>query len=231
MQRTPAQSAERRDPATEQRGQSAEQRSPNEELREKGLNPYDTWCGRPFTHFGQQTLDKFCTIREETQRSLLHLKSQTRALREAVTKAKEKSIKRQLDFLNSAFNEYQSICAKVLEKHDVLGVIWNEKATLLDWMTGEGREVYEEAMSWVDDFFERQEKEKAAQETEALKAAKAQELQRLADNLIEDEMDAHGKVSDAENLVTGGPEDADELQDKIEDLELTLKKLQKLLLN
>jgi hypothetical protein len=122
MQRTPAQSAERRDPATEQRGQSAEQGNPssgqqdeaaaaeqrrlNEELREEVLDSYDTWCGRPFAHFGKQTLDKFCTIKEETQRALLHLKSQARALREAVTKAREKGIKRQLDFLNSAFNEY-----------------------------------------------------------------------------------------------------------------------------
>ncbi len=104
----------------------------------------------------------------------------------------------------------------MLEKHEVVGVHWNSKATLLDWMTGEGRKHYEEAMSWVDDFFECQEKEKAAKE-----------LQRLADNLIEDEMDAHAKVSDVEGTAMGGPEDADELQDKIEDLELTLKKLQK----
>jgi hypothetical protein len=120
----------------------------------------------------------------------------------------------------------------------MMGYVWNENTTLLEWLMTWGQKDYEEAISWADDFCERQEKEKAAQESEALKAAKAQEaealkaakakkLQRLADNLIEDEMDAHAKVSDVESTTTGGPEDADEIQDKIEDLELTLKKLQK----
>ncbi len=49
-------------------------------------------------------------MRIGTLRTLDQVTIQAKALREAVTKAKEKSIKRQLNFLNSAFKEYQNAC-------------------------------------------------------------------------------------------------------------------------
>jgi hypothetical protein len=54
-----------------------------------------------------------------------------------------------------------------------------------------------------------------------------QKLQRLTDNLIEDEMSAHGKVGDIEESALGGPKNVKEIEDKTEDLELTLNKLHK----
>jgi hypothetical protein len=238
-----SQSAERSNPSAEQQDPSDEQRSQSEEQIQQRLDkawkankdnlirvsyPVDIErYGPPYDIWTISDLEELNHIRDSTHRNLVHLRSQTKALREAVVRAKESSIKRQLKFLNSAFKEYQDACERGLGEMNLTLKYWNDDMSLLEWMMAWGRKDYEEAMSWVDDFFEHQEKEKAAQEAEALKAAKAKKLQRLADNLIEDEMDAHGKVSDAENAATGGPEDADEVQDKIEDLELTLKKLRK----
>jgi hypothetical protein len=83
-------------------------------------------------------LEGYSHMRVKTLRTLDHLKSQAKALREAVTKAKEKSIKRQLNFLNSAFKEYQSTCEKVLEDLCMIGCAWNKNTTLLEWMMAWG---------------------------------------------------------------------------------------------
>jgi glutathione S-transferase len=187
MQRTPAQSAERRDPSTGQQGPSserssqsaerqdppAEQRSQSEERRERSRQEAEqirTKYADDIERHGppedqvMSILDGYSRMRVKTLRALDHLKSQAKALKEAVIKAKEKSIKRQLNFLNSAFKEYQSTCGQVLEDIHMMGCVWNRNTTLLEWLMAWGQEDYDEAMSWVDDFFERQEKEKAAQE-------------------------------------------------------------------
>jgi hypothetical protein len=211
MQRTPAQSAERRDQSAEQQGPPAEQRSQSEERRDQSREQRDAELIRikyakdielhgPPSSQNMIILEGYSSMMLLTARAFQHLRSQAKALREAVTRSSKHSIKRQLNFLNSAFKEYQRSCEKVLEDHCMAEHAWNDDTSLLDWMMADGQRLYEEALSWADDFFDRREKEKAAHEAEALKAAKAQELQRLADNLIEDEMDAHGKVSDAENL-------------------------------
>jgi hypothetical protein len=190
MQRTPAQSAERRDPSAEQQGPSAKQHSQSaehgnlsqEQQVELIRRKYDgdvKQHGSPDVGYTIGDVKALGEARDSTSRNLAHLRSQTKALREAVTKAKEGSIKRQVKFLSSAFKEYQDACERVLDEKNLPLTRWNENTSLLDWVMTWGRKDYEEAMSWADDFFERQEKEKAAQEAEALKAAKAQEAEAL----------------------------------------------------
>jgi hypothetical protein len=175
MQRTPAQSAERRDPSAEQRSQSEErskQDSDAELIRQRFFRDIEQH-GPPYESYTLSDLEKRDNARCRTYRSRSHLRSQTKALREAVTRAKESSIKRQVKFLYSAFKEYRDTCERVLDEEHLTCGEWNYNTTLLDWVMKEGQKDYEEAMSWADDFFERQEKEKAAQQAEALKAAKA----------------------------------------------------------
>jgi hypothetical protein len=132
MQRTPAQSAEGRDPSAEQQGPSDEQRSQSEERRQQLIDIewqadldrliHTTYardigqCGPPYERWMLTEFDTFARARDSTYRNLIHLRSQTKALREAVARAKENSIKRQVKFLNSAFKEYQDACERVLEE-------------------------------------------------------------------------------------------------------------------
>jgi len=85
-----------------------------------------------------------------------------------------------------------------------------------------GQDEYNEAMSWADGFWERRQKEKDA----ARKAARLQRLQRLADNLAEEEAAAFSKVADAEPVMEGFSDNG-EICDKVEELEISLKRIQK----
>jgi hypothetical protein len=216
MQRTPTQSAERRNPFTNQRSHSAEP------------DPSSGPSHLPLGAEGNVVTDK---LYKAQSRAWTHLKSQSDALKKTLERGYESSIKRQINFFTSAYKDYNCVCENAVKDAGLesrTGAIINGiERTYLEYFLDESSELYNNTMLLVDEFFERREKEKAAPEAEALKAAKTQELQRLADNLIEDELDSHGKVSNIEDTATGGPEDADEIQDKIKDLELTLKKLQK----
>ncbi len=128
MQRTPAQPAERCDPSTEQRGPSAEQHSQSaersiqsaEQRAELISTEYSIEIelhGLPSDAWSYKDLSGFLDIRKKTERSLVQLRSQTKALIDTVlsTKAKENSVRRQVNFLNSAFKEYHTPVEKCLK--------------------------------------------------------------------------------------------------------------------
>jgi hypothetical protein len=201
MQRTPAQPAEWRDPFAGQQGPSAEQRSQSAERQ----NPATEQCShsaesvlssaaiesllRPFPPDDQDDEAVRDKMYRTTTRAWQHLKTQATALEKVVAKAKDSSIRKQVDFFSSAFKDYNCACGKAIKDSEYELRHYNIFETYLEHFLNDSLKMYHETMSLADDFFERREKEKA----EALKTAKMQKLQRLADNLIEDEMDAHDK--------------------------------------
>jgi hypothetical protein len=71
-------------------------------------------------------------------RAFLHLQAQTKAFREAVTKAKESSIKRQVNLLNSALKDYNCVCEKVVRDSGLEGfsVPYGDKPYLCNCVLG-----------------------------------------------------------------------------------------------
>ena len=66
-------------------------------------------------------LDPAPELNRAQQRSLAHLKTQAKALKEAVAKAEETAVSRQMDNVTAAFKEYTRTCEKVAVDDNLSG--------------------------------------------------------------------------------------------------------------
>jgi hypothetical protein len=102
----------------------------------------------PIDPLGREVVKRIDGMERSKLRAFLHLQAQTKALREAVTKAKESSIKRQVNLLNSALKDYNCVCEKAVWDSGLEGfsVPHADKAYITVFLE-EGLNEYNDAMS------------------------------------------------------------------------------------
>jgi hypothetical protein len=148
MQRTPAQSAERRDPSAEQRRHSQEPVVPSAEFMAEF---------RRESELRQEKGEAVRRIIKAKKRAFIHLKTQNEALQKTVEKGMESSIRRQVDFFTSAFKDYNCIVEKAVKdaglEFEIFDASHGKDLTYLEYFLTEGSGLYNETMSLVDEFF------------------------------------------------------------------------------
>ena len=147
------------------------------------------------------------------------LKDEAEGLKQAAVKAKEGPVQRAVTALERVMDDFRRTITAISENGDITPEECQER-------NKEAREVYEEAMSHRDEYRER----KAAADRQAAEAKADQERQELlsvlAGNLDMQEARLDTKVRRAHSkLEDGALADEEDIQDEIEELQASMKKV------